>query len=64
MRSLGAGDFAGAEAAALRAESLDQIGAFAGLAAAISQRSWESIAAAVGPGPLGIEVETLRDDRT
>ena len=57
-----------------RAADLDQIGVYGALSDAvesaaaeldahdaISTESWDAVAAAVGPGPLAIEVETLRD---
>lgn len=74
IRALGAGDADRARAAAARAVELDQLGVYAhlgqavGLAAAdleaggtVSDPAWDAIAAAVGPGPLAIEVETLRE---
>lgn len=59
---LGRGDPAEAVAAARRAASLDQIGAFAGLPAAVEESplDWDTVAAAVGAGPLQQLVAEIR----
>ncbi len=74
IQALGAGDGDRAVAAARRAAELDQVGAFADLVGAVAvaaadltasgavgTAAWDGVAAAVGPGPLAVEVEALRD---
>ncbi len=73
IQALGAGDGGKAVGAAGRAAELDQIGAFAALRSAVdaaaadlesggavSSRSWDALAAAVGPGPLAAAVAAAR----
>ncbi len=72
IRALADGDGAKAETAARRAITLDQIGLYAGFADAVTeaatelaqrgvvQAGWDGIIAALGPGPLALEVEALR----
>ena len=73
IRALAAGEPERAVAAASRADALDQIGAYRGFVAAIGgaaadlaaggevgEQAWDAIAAAVGPGPLAIEVDAVR----
>ncbi len=73
IRAVADGEVDKAAAAAVRATELDQIGAYDGLTAAIAaagveleavghigEEAWDAVAAAVGPGPLGEEVATLR----
>lgn len=73
IRALGAGDGPRAREAAARAVALDQLGVYASLGPAVAaaaadlasggrvgDAAWDAVAMAVGPGPLAIEVETLR----
>lgn len=75
IRALGAGEADRAREAAGRAEELDQLGVYAALVPAVaaaaddldtsgsvSDRVWDAIATAVGPGPLTFEVESLRGE--
>lgn len=59
---LGRGDHAEAVAAARRAALLDQVGAFAGLPAAVAETplDWDMVAAALGAGPLQQLVAEIR----
>lgn len=74
LEALENGDGAAARRAAAEAASLDQVGAFAGLAEAVELAAADlaangrvedsAVAAlleAVGPGPLAVRVEGLRD---
>ena len=73
IRALGAGEPQRARDAAARAAELDQLGVYASLVPAVAAAvadierdgavgadAWDAVAAAVGPGPLAIEVDTLR----
>jgi len=73
IAALAAGDGDRALAAAASAADLDQVGVFTALPAAveaaaadlaasgtITGRSWDVVAAAVGPGPLAFAVESAR----
>ena len=72
IRALAAGDADRARAATTQAVDLDQIGAYAGLDAAVETAleqleatgsvgdAWDRVAAAVPPGPLTSEVEQHR----
>ncbi len=74
IQALAAGQGDRAAAAADRAADLDQIGAFAGLPAAVgaaaadlaeggavTAESWDGLTAAVGPGPLAAVVADARE---
>ncbi|MDH3499841.1 MAG: hypothetical protein OEM97_06950 [Acidimicrobiia bacterium] len=73
VAALGKGDADAARRAAGTASSLDQVGAFAQLVAAVATAaddldrdgevraaSWDHVAAAVGPGPVAAAVATYR----
>jgi hypothetical protein len=73
IEHLGRGDAAAARRAADTAASLDQIGAFGGLRAAVEtaaglldaggaldDAAWDGVADAVGPGPLAAAVDAHR----
>jgi hypothetical protein len=72
LRALAAGEAVRARAAAGKAASLDQIGAYAGFAGLVGRAAGEieesgavtaatrdALRAALGPGPLGASVEEL-----
>ena len=60
IRALAADESSAAMAAATQAEELDQVGAFTGLSHAVEVGDWDAVAGAVGDGPLGALVESLR----
>lgn len=74
VKALGRHDPARARRSAATAADLDQVGAFSGLpgavdravneleaSGAISASSWDSLAAAVGPGPVQALIDEARD---
>ena len=73
IEHLGRGDADRARSAAATAATLDQVGAFAGLVAAVEiaaghldagqplgNSAWDAVAEAVGPGPLSAAVDARR----